>query len=97
MPPLNAAAVTAAAAAAAANHAIRAMGVLVQVEPQAFQALVDREENLLVVQSTSGILTTSYHYLTSYKGLAFYTVSSYPLVLPKSVEVITAKKVWMPR
>jgi hypothetical protein len=41
-------------------------------------------------------LVTRYKYLTSYKGLIFYTKSPVPLELSMSVEVITAKKVSVP-
>jgi hypothetical protein len=42
------------------------------------------------------VFRTSYLYLTSYKGLAFFTKSPEPLILPGGSEVIQAQKIWIP-
>jgi len=78
----GAAAGGAAAAAAAIAQAIRASGVLVRVEPREFEAIVGRTKAPLVVTATGGLFTTNYQYLTSYKGLAFFTYSEAPVPLP---------------
>jgi hypothetical protein len=80
-----AAAGAAAAAAAATAQAIRASGVVVQLESEP-----------LVVHATGGFLSTTYQYLTSYKGLAFFTKSSEPLALGKDVEMVVAGSIWIP-
>ena len=85
-----------AAAAAAIAEAIKASGVLVRVKPEAFQNIIDRQEAPLVVAAIGGFLTTNYQYLTSYKGLAFFTKSSQPMELPLDTEVVTAKKIYIP-
>ena len=64
-----------AAAAAAIAQAIKASGVVVQVEPGEFLGIVQRQQAPLVVHATGGFLKTNYKYLTSYKGLAFFTKS----------------------
>jgi hypothetical protein len=87
----------AAAAAAAIANAIKASGVLVNVTPEDFAAVVRRTERPLVVTSEGGFFSTSYKYLTSYKGLAFYTKSSVPLVLPADAEVVRAKGISIPQ
>ena len=86
----------AAGAAAAINEAIKASGAIVQVEPQQFLSLLSKTESPLVVTAQSTFFRTRYKYLTSYKGLIFYTKSATPLELSMSVEVITAKKVSIP-
>lgn len=87
----------AAAAAAAIAQAIKACGVLVAVEPDEFLAILDRTEKPLVVHAVGRFFfTTFYQYMTSYKGLAFYAKSPYPLTLPSHCEVIQAKRMWIP-
>jgi hypothetical protein len=82
-------------AAAAANNAIKAMGAVVVVEPQIFLDILQRAEKPLVVHSPAGFMT-KYKYLTGYKGLVFFTKSKEALLLPASVEAITAKKIEIP-
>jgi hypothetical protein len=83
------------AAAAATANAIKAMGAIVVVEPQVFLDILQRSEKPLVVHSPAGFMT-KYKYLTSYKGLAFFTKSKEALLIPASVETITAKKIELP-
>ena len=87
----------AAAAAAAIANAIKASGVLVNVSPEDFAAILRRTEKPLVVTAKGGFFSTSYKYLTSYKGLAFYTKSPVPLILPVDAEVIKAKSISIPQ
>ena len=86
----------AAGAAAAIAEALKAMGPIVCVEPQDFLAILERTEKPLVVHSPSGLLT-KYKYLTSYRGLTFFTKSKDPLLIPGSVETIMAKKIVVPQ
>ena len=85
-----------AAIAAAIAKAIKANGVLVRVEPADFQNILRKVEEPLVVYAEGGLFSTSYQYLVSYKGFAFFTKSSSPILLPSGVETIMAKKVWIP-
>jgi hypothetical protein len=84
------------AAAAAIAQAIKASGAIVRVEPLDFMALLERAENPLLVYHEGGFFSTSYQYLMGYKGLVFYTKSRTPLDLPRNIEVVTAKKIWIP-
>jgi hypothetical protein len=84
------------AAAAATAQAIKASGVMVQVDPGEFLLILERQPAPLVVHATGGFLTTVYQYLTSYKGLAFYAKSSEPLHFSKEVELIQAGSIWIP-
>jgi hypothetical protein len=65
----------AAAHMAAIAQAIKASGVLVRVEPTEFLKILSRQEEPLVVVAHGGIFRSSWQYLTSYKGLAFFTKS----------------------
>lgn len=90
------AAAGAAAAAAAIANAVKASGVIVQVTPEDFLALLHRAEDALVVHAEGGVFSTNYQYLFSYKGLAFFAKASRPLALPVHVETIRAGKIWIP-
>jgi hypothetical protein len=87
---------SAAAAAAAVAQAIKASGAIVRVEPEDFLRILQRQQEPLVVHATGGFFSTSYRYLSSYKGLAFFTQSPAPLSLPSGCEVVRAQKIWIP-
>jgi len=86
----------AAAAYAAKVRATRALGVIVAVEPSEFLALLQRQDEPLVVHATGGILSTNYQYLVSHKGLAFFTKSNRPLALHPGCEVVQSRRIWIP-
>jgi hypothetical protein len=85
-----------AAVAAAIANAIKASGVVVQVTPADFHTILGKIEKPLVLYAKGGFFSNSYHYLVSYKGFAFFTKSSEPILLPTGVETIVAKKIWIP-
>ena len=85
-----------AGAAHAIAQAIKASGVVVRVAPEEFTKIVSRMKAPLVVIAEGGLFTTSYRYLASYKGLAFYTKSRTTLSLPTDVEIVTADRIWIP-
>ena len=86
----------AAAHAAAIANAIKASGVLVRLEPEEFLKILHRQEEPLVVQSPAGFLQRGWCYLTSYKGLAFFTKSREPLMLSGRALVVSAKSISIP-
>ena len=86
----------AAGAAAAVVQAIKASGAIVRVEPHEFEALLSRAREPLVVTATGGLFRRNYQYLTSYKGLAFYTRSFLPLSLRPEAELVQARTIWVP-
>jgi hypothetical protein len=90
------AAAAGAAGAAAIAQAIKASGVLVRVAPEEFAKILTRTKDPLVVTATGRWLGPKYNYLVSYKGLAFYTGSKTPLVLPPGCEVVTAQRIHIP-
>jgi hypothetical protein len=87
------------AAVVAAHHtaqAIKASGAIVRVEPEDFLKILARSTEPLVVSAPGGFLSGGHEYLTSYKGLAFFTNSPSPLTLPAGAEVVAAQKIWIP-
>jgi hypothetical protein len=84
------------AAAAAIAQAIKASGVIVRLNPDEFRKVMERVPDPLVVISQGGVFSTEYQYLTSYKGLAFFTKTNTPLDLPAGAEVVAADRIWIP-
>ena len=86
----------AAVAAAAIAMAAKASGTIVRIEPDDFIGIIKKQKGALVVHATTKLARKGNHYLTSYKGLAFFTKSREPLVLPSGVELVVADKIWIP-
>ena len=86
----------AAGAAVVIAEATKASGAIVAMEPQDFLCVIGREEQPLVIRAKGGVWTKRYRYLTSHKGMAFFTKSVSELSLPAEAEVIEAKKIWIP-
>jgi len=76
-------------------NALKAIGAIIFVEPEEFLAILRKSEKGVVVYSPSGFLR-KHKYLTSYKGLTFFTKSKEALMIHGSAEVITAKKIIVP-
>lgn len=81
---------------AAIANAIKASGVLVRVEPGDFMAILKRIDEPLVVTGMGGVFKKHFQYLTSYKGLAFFTTSESQMLFPSRVEMVLAKKITIP-
>lgn len=90
------AATGAAAAAAAAAQARKASGAIINVEPELFQEITGKTRNGLVVFAKGGFLSRKTSYLTSYKGLFFYTSSKNELHFSGDTEVLQVKSIWSP-
>lgn len=86
----------AAAIQAAIAQAIKASGVCVRVSPEDFQRIVVKADKPLVLCATGGFISTTYQYLTSYKGFAFFTKSKMPLDLSPKIETLMVEKIWIP-
>jgi len=76
------------AAAVAAANAVKAMGSIVQLEPDDFQRLVQRIDDPLVGYAESSFFGTRYQYVTGHRGLVFYAKSREPLRLGAKAEII---------
>ena len=85
-----------AAGAYAIIEAAKASGVIVRVEPGQFVDVLLRMEKPLIVMAKGGVFTKHYRYLTSYKGIAFFTKAPKPLPLPEGAEIVAADKIWVP-
>jgi len=85
-----------AAAAAAIANATKASGAIIRIEPADFQKIMAKMDTPLVVRAEGGIISKKYRYLTSYKGLIFYTTSSSELRFGGDIEMILAQKIWIP-
>ena len=83
------------AAQAAIANAIKATGAIIHVEPNEFVDFLQINEDPLVVYAPAGMFRKN-QYLTAYKGLIFYTKTQTPLVLSSDIELIQAKKIWVP-
>lgn len=77
-------------------QAVKASGAIVRLEPDGFMTILSKIGKPLVVMSPGSWLNKGYQYLTSYKGLAFYTKSSTQLLLGGSVELVAARQIWIP-
>lgn len=77
-------------------NAIKACGTLVRVEPSEFLRILSLQEDPLVVRSVGGFLSTSYKYLTTYRGLAFHCKNRTELPLPETAQLINANKISIP-
>jgi hypothetical protein len=84
------------AAHAALANAIKATGVVVRLDPPEWLRVLKRTDNPLIVIARGGMFRRKYQYLTPYRGLAFYTTSEQPLVLPGRTELINAKSISIP-
>ena len=84
-----------AASAAAVINAIKASGAIVRVEPADFQKLLEQNVHGLVVHSV-GRFFGRHRYVMGFKGLAFYAVSREALAMPRALQVVEAKKIWIP-
>jgi hypothetical protein len=89
-------AAAAAAAAAQIANAVKASGAIVRVEPADFLKILDRNPAPLVVTAPGGFFGGRHQYLTSYKGLIFFTQAGQPLPLPAHSETVAARKIWIP-
>ena len=85
----------AAAAGAAIANAIKASGAIVRVENEDFLTVIGRAEKPLVVMRPKSFWSP-YKYISSHKGLAFFTKSDEPLRLPSDAELIMAKNISIP-
>jgi hypothetical protein len=81
---------------AAIANAIKASGVVVRLEPAEWLSILKPTDAPLVVVATGGVFRNHYQYLTTYRGLAFFTKSPTAIVLPGRAEVIAAKSIAIP-
>lgn len=86
----------AAGAAAAIAQATKASGVIVRIDPNDFERIVRENDEPLVVHATGGFFSVVHMYLTSYRGLEFFTKSAVPLSFTARCQMVEAKKSGFP-
>jgi hypothetical protein len=77
-------------------NAVKASGAIIQMNPDQFMKVVEREKEPLVVTATGWLFGTKYKYLFVYRGFFLYTESRTQLRLPSGAEIIGAEKIWVP-
>ncbi len=77
-------------------QAIYSMSIVVQLKPQAFLSLLEKNEAPMVLTAKGGFIRKHYRYLTTYKGFTFFTKVYEPLMLPKSAEIIEVGRLRVP-
>lgn len=85
------------AAAVAAANATKASGPVVEVSAGEFLTAVSRAVSPMVLVAQAGIFRKRYRYPMSYKGVAFYTESKEPLILPNRTELVRLGKLSIPQ
>lgn len=77
--------------------ALRASGVIVQVEPDIFLAILAKIEVPVIVKAQNkAFFSETYQYLTNYRGFTIFTEAKQPLQLPHAVELIEVERIWIP-
>lgn len=79
-----------------ATHAPKMNGVFIKLQPEDFQNLLNRNEGLAVVTTSTSFFGTTFAYVTSYKGLVFYCKSKSQLSIASRHETIVAQSVSLP-
>jgi hypothetical protein len=77
-------------------RATHLFGTLVVVAPDDFIAILDLQEDPLVVRAVTGKWRRRFVHLTSYQGLAFCAKSAHDLVLREDALLVEAEKVFLP-
>jgi hypothetical protein len=77
-------------------NAVKAFGTVVTVEPDEFLKIAGLQTQPLIAVAEGGFFKTTHQYLTSYKGLAFFTKSPTPLTLQPDAQVIKAASIKVP-
>lgn len=80
----------------AAIEATKVSGTIVKLEPTSFVNLLATMDKPMIITAYTGLFNKKHHYLTSYKGFAFYTQSVEKLPVPETSEIIEAESIWVP-
>jgi hypothetical protein len=83
------------AAIAARFNALKAMGVLVEVDESNFRELLMKREHPVVIVGEVGVFSKKFVYLMAWDGFVFYCKTKTTLVLP-TCDLIHAKSIRLP-
>jgi uncharacterized UPF0146 family protein len=77
---------------ATGDYSVRATTreVVARLNSKAFLTIVSRVQAPLIVMKEAGLTRRKYKYLTSYKGVLFYTWARERLELPKDADIVVA-------
>jgi hypothetical protein len=78
------------------QHALRMNGAFVKLTPEDFQNLLNRNEGLAVVTTSTTFFGTTFTYVTSHKGLIFFCKTKSQLSVSTKHETILAQTVALP-
>ena len=79
-----------------ANEALKAMGPIIVLEPGDFLRILEKNPDGLVIHTPGGLMSKN-KYITSYKGLIFFTKTKDHLELPANIEMMVSKKMSIPQ
>ena len=77
-------------------QAIRASGAIVRVEAREFERIVRKVDEAIVIRARPGMFSKHNQYLTAYRGFVFHTRTRDDLQFASSVEIVEAKRIWVP-
>lgn len=77
-------------------QATRSFGIITQVGRETFIEIIGRQDKPLILESTGGIFRKHYRYLTSYKGITFFTKCYNAVNLPTNAEIIKVHNIRIP-
>lgn len=78
------------------QQALKMNGVFVQLTIEDFKKLISKNEGLVIVVSKTGLFTTRYLHVMSYKGLVFYCKCKEPLPISSKNETIYSNSISLP-
>ncbi|MCD5414774.1 MAG: hypothetical protein LR001_07225 [Clostridiales bacterium] len=84
------------AAAVVIANAIKSSGAIIVLEVRDFMSILAKTKDPLVVTAEGGLFKKKNRYITSYKGLFFYTQAEDVIKLPLGTELIKAKSISIP-
>lgn len=77
-------------------QAKRAIGAIVELNPDDFQKIINDEEKPFIVVSRGGFIRKYYQYFAGCNGLVFYARPIDTIQFKSSTKVIEAKKITIP-
>jgi len=78
------------------QQALKMNGAFIKLTPEDFQNLLNRNEGLAVVTTSTSFFGTTFTYVTSHKGLIFYCKTKSQLSVSNKHEKILVQSVSLP-
>lgn len=74
----------------------QAVGPIVFLDAAGFLDVVQKQNDLIVITADPTALLRKYRYITSYKGITFFTQTKEKITLPSNAYVISVEHLHMP-